>query len=156
MPRPAKLPDLSDVTELKLTILAVLERHGMGPEWRRSVRGGQIGAMLDQCGGARQVLADALAAVRPRRETAVTSQGKSALSHTEISPRSSSQRWSSALPIDPLAVSIAAASTSRSSASARTFSSSRRMWLLPWAGQSGELRLSRVADPRMIFGLAVM
>ena len=66
MPRPAKQPDLSDVdvTELKLTILAVLERHGMGPEWRRSVRGGQLGAMLDQCGGARQVLAEALAAVR--------------------------------------------------------------------------------------------
>jgi hypothetical protein len=41
MPRPAKLPDLSDVdiTELKLMILAVLERHGMGPEWRRSRRG---------------------------------------------------------------------------------------------------------------------
>ena len=41
MPRPAKLPDLSDVeiTELKLMILAVLERHGMGPEWRRSMRG---------------------------------------------------------------------------------------------------------------------
>ena len=53
-----------DVTELKLMILAVLERHGMGPEWRRSVRGGQLGAMLDQCGGARQVLAEALAAVR--------------------------------------------------------------------------------------------
>ena len=37
MPRPAKLPDLSDVdiTELKLMILAALERHGMGPEWRR-------------------------------------------------------------------------------------------------------------------------
>jgi hypothetical protein len=34
MPRPAKLPDLSDVdiTELKLMILAVLERHGMGPD----------------------------------------------------------------------------------------------------------------------------
>ena len=32
MPRPAKLPDLSDVdvTELKLTILAVLERHAWG------------------------------------------------------------------------------------------------------------------------------
>ena len=32
MPRPAKLPDLSDVdiTELKLMILAVLERHGHG------------------------------------------------------------------------------------------------------------------------------
>lgn len=45
-------------------ILAVRERHGTGPEWRRSVRGGQIGAMLDQGGGARQVLAEALAAVR--------------------------------------------------------------------------------------------
>ena len=45
MPRPAKLPDLSgvDITELKLIILAVLERHGMGPEWRRSMRGAQIG-----------------------------------------------------------------------------------------------------------------
>ena len=31
MPRPAKLPDLSgvDITELKLIILAVLERHGI-------------------------------------------------------------------------------------------------------------------------------
>ena len=27
-------------------ILAVLERHGMGPEWRRSMRGAQIGDML--------------------------------------------------------------------------------------------------------------
>jgi hypothetical protein len=54
MPRPAKLPDLSDVdiTELKLMILAVLERHGMGPEWRRSMRGAQMGGMLDLCGGA--------------------------------------------------------------------------------------------------------
>ena len=52
MPQPAKLPDLSDVdiTELKLMILAVLERHGMGPEWRRSMRGAQIGDMLDLCG----------------------------------------------------------------------------------------------------------
>jgi hypothetical protein len=52
MPRPAKLPDLSgvDITELKLIILAVLERHGMGPEWRRSMRGAQIGDMLDLCG----------------------------------------------------------------------------------------------------------
>ena len=66
MPRPAKLPDLSgvDITELKLIILAVLERHGMGPEWRRSMRGAQIGDMLNLCGGARQVLAEALAAVR--------------------------------------------------------------------------------------------
>ena len=66
MPGPAKLPDLSgvDITELKLIILAVLERHGMGPEWRRSMRGAQIGDMLNLCGGARQVLAEALAAVR--------------------------------------------------------------------------------------------
>ena len=66
MPRPAKLPDLSDVdiTELRLMILAVLERHGMGPEWRRCMRGAQIGDMLDLCGGARQVLAEALAAVQ--------------------------------------------------------------------------------------------
>ena len=66
MPRPAKLPDLSDVdiTELRLMILAALERHGMGPEWRRSMRGAQIGDMLNLCGGARQVLAEALAAVR--------------------------------------------------------------------------------------------
>jgi hypothetical protein len=64
MPRPAKLPDLSDVdiTELKLMILAMLERHGMGPEWRRCMRGAQLGGMLDLCGGARQVLAEALAA----------------------------------------------------------------------------------------------
>lgn len=56
MPRPAKLPDLSDVdmTELKLMILAALERHGMGPEWRRRMRGAQIGGMLDLCGGAWQ------------------------------------------------------------------------------------------------------
>ena len=56
MPRPAKLPDLSgvDITELKLIILAVLERHGMGPEWRRSMRGAQIGDMLNLCGGARR------------------------------------------------------------------------------------------------------
>ena len=45
MPRPAELLDLSDVdiTELKLMILAVLERHGMGPE-RRSMRRAQIGS----------------------------------------------------------------------------------------------------------------
>ena len=59
MPRPAKLPDLSDVdiTELKLMILAALERHSMGPEWRWRMRGAQIGGMLDLCGGARQVIA---------------------------------------------------------------------------------------------------
>jgi hypothetical protein len=59
-----------DITELKLMILAVLERHGMGPEWRRSMRGAQLGGMLDLCGGARQVLAEALAAVRSRRVAA--------------------------------------------------------------------------------------
>jgi hypothetical protein len=35
-------------------ILAALKRHGMGPEWRRSMRGAQIGGMLDLCGGAWQ------------------------------------------------------------------------------------------------------
>jgi hypothetical protein len=64
MPRPAKPPDLSDVDITELMILAVLERHGMGPEWRRCMRGAQLGDMLDLCGGARQVLAEALAAVR--------------------------------------------------------------------------------------------
>jgi hypothetical protein len=55
----AKLPDLSDVdiTELKLMILAVLERHGMGPEWRRCMRGAQLGGMLDLCGSARRAMA---------------------------------------------------------------------------------------------------
>ena len=41
-----------------------LERHGMGPEWRREYARPQIGDMLDLCGGARLVLAEALAAVR--------------------------------------------------------------------------------------------
>jgi hypothetical protein len=36
------------VDKLKLMILAVLERHGMGPEWRRSMRGAQIGHMEPQ------------------------------------------------------------------------------------------------------------
>ena len=49
MPRPAKPPDLSDVDITELMILAVLERHGMGPEWRRCMRGAQIGDMLDLC-----------------------------------------------------------------------------------------------------------
>ena len=46
--------DPPSITELKLMILAALKRHGMGPEWRRSMRGAQIGGMLDLCGGARQ------------------------------------------------------------------------------------------------------
>ena len=35
-----------DITELKLMILAVLERHGMGPEWRRCMRGARVAASL--------------------------------------------------------------------------------------------------------------
>ena len=33
----------------------------MGPEWRRSLRGAQIGDMLDLCSGARRVLAEGAA-----------------------------------------------------------------------------------------------
>src|SRR6476620_6257352 len=53
--------------------------------------------------------------------------GGAAYFHSAISASSSVQRCSSALAIDTLAVSIAAASTSRSSSSATICSSSRRM-----------------------------
>ena len=62
-PRQAAQPLRRRITELKLMILAVLERHSIGPEWRWSMRGAEIGDMLDLCGGACQVLAEALAAI---------------------------------------------------------------------------------------------
>jgi hypothetical protein len=68
MPRPAKLPDLAnvDVTELQLMILAVLDQHNVGPEFRK-VMHGEFGDLLERCGGAREVLATALAAIRRGR-----------------------------------------------------------------------------------------
>jgi hypothetical protein len=66
MPRLAKL-DLAnvDIDELKLAILCVLDAHHCGPEFRKQMHG-QFGAYLDQAGGAKQVLALALTALRSR------------------------------------------------------------------------------------------
>jgi hypothetical protein len=63
------MPDLSgiDPTELQLTILAELDRRGLGPEFRMIMRDPQFGDLLDLCGGAKQVLAAALAAIRRDR-----------------------------------------------------------------------------------------
>jgi hypothetical protein len=65
MPQPARLPDISDIdpSELMLAILVELERHGMGPEFRR-VMHSEFGDLLDLCGGPRAVLAAAIAACR--------------------------------------------------------------------------------------------
>jgi hypothetical protein len=54
MPRPRPLPDLTgvDPTELQLTILAVLDQRGVGPEFRQCMRGVQLGDILELCGGA--------------------------------------------------------------------------------------------------------
>jgi hypothetical protein len=69
MPRPAKLPDLTNIdpNELTLAVLAVLDQHNVGPEFRKAMRNPQLGACLDHCGGARKVLAAALEAVRRSR-----------------------------------------------------------------------------------------
>jgi hypothetical protein len=68
MPRIKPLPDISDVdpNELTLTVLAVLDQHHVGPEFRK-VMHGEFGDLLDRCGGARQVLEMALAAIRRSR-----------------------------------------------------------------------------------------
>jgi hypothetical protein len=69
MPRPAKLPDLTnvDITELRLAILCVLDQHHCGPEFRRIMRGAQLGDMFDQCGGPKAVLQAALEVIRRGR-----------------------------------------------------------------------------------------
>jgi hypothetical protein len=67
MPRPAKLPDLTgvDLTELKLAILAELDRRGHGPEFRKAMRHPQLGDLIDcAAGGARELLLTALATIR--------------------------------------------------------------------------------------------
>ena len=65
MPRPARLPSLEgiDLAELQLSVLAIFEQHHMDPEFRKLMRA-QLGACLDLAGGAKAVLAEALAAVR--------------------------------------------------------------------------------------------
>jgi hypothetical protein len=70
MPRTAKLPDLAsiDITELQLVILAILDERGLGPEFWQCLNGGaQIGALLDHCGGAREVLHEAIRRLRQFR-----------------------------------------------------------------------------------------
>jgi hypothetical protein len=68
MPR-IKPPDISDIdpSELMLAVLAVLDERHCGPEWRKVMRASQLGDLLEHCGGAKQVLAAALAAVRRGR-----------------------------------------------------------------------------------------
>jgi hypothetical protein len=51
----------------KLMVLTILDERGLGPEWRKAMRSPQLGALLERCGGARQVLAAALAAIRRGR-----------------------------------------------------------------------------------------
>jgi hypothetical protein len=65
MPRRKPLPDLSgvDLAELQLTILAVLDQHHCGPEFRKLMHA-QLGACLEQAGGAQRVLAEAIAAIK--------------------------------------------------------------------------------------------
>jgi len=65
MPRPKPLPDLADVdlAELQIAILTVFDAHHVGPEFRRIMHG-EFGDLLEQCGGPRQVLQTALAAIR--------------------------------------------------------------------------------------------
>jgi hypothetical protein len=48
-------------------VLTILDERGLGPEWRKCMRSPQLGALLERCGGARQVLAAALAAIRRGR-----------------------------------------------------------------------------------------
>jgi hypothetical protein len=68
MPRRARLPDISDIdpNELTLAVLAVLDERHCGPEWRKVMRVPQLGDLLEHCGGAKQVLTAALAAIRRR------------------------------------------------------------------------------------------
>jgi hypothetical protein len=49
-----------------LVLAGSLDHHNVGPEFRR-VMHGEFGDLLDRCGGARQVLEMALAAIRLRR-----------------------------------------------------------------------------------------
>jgi hypothetical protein len=58
-----QLPDLTgiDPTELQLMILAVLDRRGIGPEFRKIMHA-QFGAAIDAAGGAGAVLQAALGA----------------------------------------------------------------------------------------------
>jgi hypothetical protein len=70
MPRGVRnpLPDLSDVDpiELQLALLAVLEER-LGPQTRNLMRKMQFGDLLTYAGGARVVLAQALARLRKRQ-----------------------------------------------------------------------------------------
>jgi hypothetical protein len=67
MPRRKPLPDLADVdpAELQLAILVVLEER-LGPQVRGLMHRVQFGQLLDSAGGARRVLAQALARIRQR------------------------------------------------------------------------------------------
>ena len=69
MPRGIRnpLPDLSDVdpAELQIAILAVLEER-FGPQPRGLLHRMQFGDLLTEAGGARRVLAQALARIRQR------------------------------------------------------------------------------------------
>jgi hypothetical protein len=88
MPRPRPLPDLAnvDVTELQLMILAVLDHHNVGPEFRR-VMPGEFGDLLDRCGGARQVLEMALAATGAASSRGTSTEAAKAFRYPQRYPR---------------------------------------------------------------------
>ena len=67
MPARKPLPDLGgvDPAELQLEVMALLEEH-FGQKTLKLVRCMQYGDMLDYAGGARRVLAQALARIRQR------------------------------------------------------------------------------------------
>jgi hypothetical protein len=67
MPRPRPPPSLEGITQdqLMLAVLAVLDAHRLGPEFRKRMHT-QLGACLEASGGARKVLAEAIAIIRSR------------------------------------------------------------------------------------------
>jgi hypothetical protein len=67
MPRPARLPANIDFDELVLPVLTVLDERGLGPEFRQCINGAQLGDLLDDCGGAEEVLAEAIRRLRQFR-----------------------------------------------------------------------------------------
>jgi hypothetical protein len=67
MPQRAPLPDIADIdsAELMLELTAVLEER-LGPQARELMHRVQFGNLLKHAGGARFVLAQALARIRQR------------------------------------------------------------------------------------------
>jgi hypothetical protein len=68
MPRIKPLPSLEgvDLAELQIAILTILDANHCGPEFRRLMHA-QLGDCLDLAGGPRQVLTQALEAIRRGR-----------------------------------------------------------------------------------------